>query len=196
MDIKKQEALEKEWQEKQRTFLETFLNSDPPSGSELAEFEYASNDWDKIHQCKMDITRWERLEQAAPTPNEAIQAEQKLMALRQELKQLLALVAPAGAVGQPAPQPPVEADSVLSSSRLMKRKSLIQELEHKWPSIQADLSEASRNGLKQAAHSEQHRAWDAEKAEVWAKSKGKIGGTTLPTPSWCHGPVTRHTIDN
>lgn len=79
------------------------------SQQEQAECASAFDDWEKIDQCKSEIARWERLEQAATTPSEAIQAEERLMAFRQELKQLLELIVPARTVGQPAlphPEPP------------------------------------------------------------------------------------------
>lgn len=57
---------------------------------------------------------------------------------------------------------------------IMKKKALIAELEHEWPSIEVDLSDATRNGLKIAAHTGKHGDWDADKARAWAKSKGKL----------------------
>lgn len=92
------------------------------SQQEQAECASAFDDWEKIDQCKSEIARWERLEQAAPTPSEAIQAEERLMALRQELKQLLELVAPAGAVDEPAPVPSSKAPDL---AKLATREQLI-----------------------------------------------------------------------
>ena len=56
----------------------------------------------------------------------------------------------------------------------MKKAALIAALEHEWPSIEADLGEATRNGLKDAAHTGKHGEWDREKARVWAVRKNKI----------------------
>jgi hypothetical protein len=56
----------------------------------------------------------------------------------------------------------------------MKKSALITALEHEWPLIETDISEASRNGLKSAAHTGKHGVWDADKARAWAVSNGKI----------------------
>jgi hypothetical protein len=58
----------------------------------------------------------------------------------------------------------------------MKKVALIAEFEHEWPSIEADIREMSRNGLKAAAHTGTHGQWYGDKAREWAVSKGKIKG--------------------
>lgn len=77
--------------------------------------------------------------------------------------------------------------------RVYKRKALVQELQGEWPTIDQDLSEASRNGLN-AAKAEMHGHWDFHKARGWAQSKGKLvksaEGRTLSI-GW-PGKVTRH----
>ena len=79
----------------------------------------------------------------------------------------------------------------------MKKAALIAALEYEWPSIVSDISEATRNGLKAAAHTGKHGEWDKDKARAWAVSNGKIkqsapvhslaaawsGTTTRPTNS-------------
>lgn len=57
-------------------------------------------------------------------------------------------------------------------ARQRKRAVLVAELEAQWLSIEADLSEAPRNGLKAAAQV-QHGIWDKPAAVAWAKSRGK-----------------------
>lgn len=54
-----------------------------------AEFLRAWGIHEQIDLCRAQIERWERLEQNAPTPSEAIAAEQKLAGLRAELAGLL-----------------------------------------------------------------------------------------------------------
>lgn len=54
-----------------------------------AEFQLAWRIHEQLDQCKAQIQRWERLEQNAPTPSEAIAAEGKLAGLRAELAGLL-----------------------------------------------------------------------------------------------------------
>lgn len=54
-----------------------------------AEFQLAWRIHEQLDQCKAKIQRWERLEQNAPTPSEAIAAEGKLAGLRAELAGLL-----------------------------------------------------------------------------------------------------------
>jgi len=72
---------------------------------------------------------------------------------------------------QPAPVVAVPAES----RRILKTNALIAELEHEWPSIRADLKEASRRGnedLKTA--NVKHGHWDVEMARKWADSRGKL----------------------
>lgn len=56
----------------------------------------------------------------------------------------------------------------------MKKAALIDAYGHEWPSINTDLSDATRNGLKVAAHAGVHGQWDSDKARAWAVTKGKI----------------------
>lgn len=88
---------------------------------------------------------------------------------------------PAAAVSLPAQQAaapaPVagSAGNALDAQKIpMKKAALIAVLEHEWESIEADLSEATRNGLKDAAHAGKHGEWYESKARAWAVSKGKI----------------------
>ena len=77
-----------------------------------------------------------------------------------------------------------------------KKAALISNLEYEWSSIEADISEATRNGLKAAAHTGKHGEWDADKARAWAVSKGKIKQTAPVNQianAW-NGATTRHTI--
>ena len=95
---------------------------------------------------------------------------------------------------------PVVADSAsdapATQDNIMKRAALIAELEYEWSSIVADISDATRNGLKTAAHTGKHGEWDKDKARAWAVSKGKIK-RDAPVHSlaavWS-GAVTRNTI--
>lgn len=58
---------------------------DEPGDANTPEFDIAWEKHEQIDQCKAEIQRWERLEQNAPTPSEAIAAEGKLAGLRAEL---------------------------------------------------------------------------------------------------------------
>ena len=73
-----------------------------------------------------------------------------------------------------APTPDSTSCAPERQSTPMKKAALIAALEHEWPSIEADLGEATRNGLKDAAHTGKHGEWDREKARVWAVRKNKI----------------------
>lgn len=78
----------------------------------------------------------------------------------------------------------------------LKKKALIAALENEWPTIEVDLNEGTRNGLKSAAHAEKHGEWYESKAREWAISRGKMGrATTTQTPShiW-PGGVTQHRL--
>jgi len=80
----------------------------------------------------------------------------------------------------------------------MKKAALIDELQFEWPSIETDISDATRNGLKNAAHTGKHGEWDRDRARKWAVSKGKIKRDTpvhSVAAAWS-GVVTRHTISD
>lgn len=84
-----------------------------------------------------------------------------------------------------------------TQGNIMKKKALIAALEHEWPSIEADISEATRNGLKAVGHAGEHGDWDKDKARAWAVSKGKIKQTASVhslVGAW-PGATTRHTIN-
>lgn len=87
-------------------------------------------------------------------------------------------------------------DAPAKQADTMKKAALIAELKHEWSSIEADISEATRNELNAAAHTGKHGEWDKDKARAWAVSKGKIR-RDAPVHSlaaaWS-GPVTRNTI--
>ena len=87
-------------------------------------------------------------------------------------------------------------DAPATQNSIMKKVALIAALEHEWSSIEADISDATRNGLKAAAHTGKHGEWDKDKARAWAVSKGKIK-QAAPVHSlagaWT-GATTRHTI--
>lgn len=96
----------------------------------------------------------------------------------------------------PSPAPVVAGIAPAKQVNSMKKAALIAELEYEWSSIEADISDATRNGLKTAAHTGKHGEWDKDKARAWAVSKGKIK-QAAPVHSlaaaWS-GAVTRHTI--
>ena len=76
-------------------------------------------------------------------------------------------------VGHPLNEAPEPAPAEPTPT-IMKKKALIAQLEHEWPSIEADLKEATRNGLKDAAAAGVHGEWRIEPARAWAQRKGKL----------------------
>lgn len=62
--------------------------------------------------------------------------------------------------------------SSIALSPPMKRMALVQAVKDEWPSIEADLREASRNGLKEAAHI--GGGWSLDLAKGWARARGKL----------------------
>ena len=62
----------------------------------------------------------------------------------------------------------------ISWADVLKKEVLIATFKHEWPSINKDLGEASRNDLKEAAHTGRQSYWYKDKAHAWALSKGKI----------------------
>lgn len=103
----------------------------------------------------------------------------------QEKKELKNQTPEPQAATSPAPVP---------QGNVMKKAALIAALEHEWPSIEPDISDATRNGLKTAAHTGKHGDWNKDKARAWAVSKGKIK-QAAPLHAW-PGLVTRYTIDD
>ena len=72
------------------------------------------------------------------------------------------------AAAQPQAAAPATAKPVT-----LTRRALIEKYLPRWSTIEVDLSEASRNGLKDAANIS-HGVWDEQKALDWAESKGKL----------------------
>ena len=99
----------------------------------------------------------------------------------------------------PAQNTEASAPAVVSASNAqempMKKAALIAALEHEWESIEADLSEATRNGLKAAAHAGTHGEWHKSKARAWAVSRGKIkqAAPEIHPAIWA-GTVTRNRL--
>ena len=106
-------------------------------------------------------------------------------------------VSPAQETATPAPVVTESAsDAPATQGNIMKKAALIAELEHEWASIDDDISEATRNGLKAAAHTVKHGEWDRDKARAWAVSRGKVkqdAPVHRLAAAW-PGAVTRHTI--
>lgn len=78
---------------------------------------------------------------------------------------------------------------------IMKKKALIAHLKHEWPSIEADLKDATRNGLKGAADAGVHGDWRVEPARAWAQRKGKLkqAAPAHLLDAW-NGPIRRNKI--
>lgn len=77
------------------------------------------------------------------------------------------------AIAPSEPRLQSETVTVKDEAPSMKKSALIAELEHEWPTIEADLSEASRNGLNEA-RAPLHGQWYPDKARAWAKRQGKL----------------------
>jgi len=73
------------------------------------------------------------------------------------------------------PIPPLEVISkAIKVGPVMTRAALVAECANDWPTLEADLSHASKNGLCQAARAESGRGWHKESALEWARTKGKL----------------------
>jgi hypothetical protein len=88
----------------------------------------------------------------------------------------------------PVVQPVVTAEesgqvAAQSTARILKKRDLIAELASDWPSIERDVSEASRNGLGAKAHSATPKGWDVEKARSWAEANCKLRRSPA-APTW------------
>ena len=78
--------------------------------------------------------------------------------------------------------------------RILKRAALIEQHERDWPTIRADLNEASRNGLRAAA-SLGGGMWSVDAARAWAEPRRKIRQAShAPEPATWMGPVTKNTL--
>jgi hypothetical protein len=98
--------------------------------------------------------------------------------------------------GEPEVDSVVEQSTTTSNETLvLKKAALITNLQHEWPSIEADLSEATRNGLNDAAKATGHGKWFESKARKWAIEKGKIRtlGVHVTQNTW-RGPTTTNRV--
>ncbi|MBI2276335.1 MAG: hypothetical protein HYU74_03170 [Dechloromonas sp.] len=92
-------------------------------------------------------------------------------------------------VQQPAVAPP----------EILKRKALISEVKHFWPSIVRDLQDSSRNGLTKTANHPDHGYWMVKSALSWAQERGKISKEHAKTftgsnPDSILSPMLRHLL--
>ena len=80
---------------------------------------------------------------------------------------------------------------------ILKKKALIDELSYEWPTIHADIQEATRNGLNDAAKVAKYGYWHLEGAHEWARKNGKLKNQQHATAAtaWPPASVTRHTLD-
>lgn len=93
-----------------------------------------------------------------------------------------------------ASQSSEKATSAYRADEVLRKADLIRQVAHEWPSVDKDLSEASRNGLREAAHGGGHGLWRLEKARAWAKENGRLKQSTAPFGSsapWVGGVTTR-----
>ena len=73
---------------------------------------------------------------------------------------------------------------------IRKRAALIETLRAEWPTIEADLREASRNGLSAARVPEPAGFWNADKAREWARQRGKLRNEAPAAPGPWAGLTT------
>lgn len=89
------------------------------------------------------------------------------------------------ATAQTGPVQRSESEQDMGSTAL-KKSALISMHRHEWPTIEADLREASRNGL--GAARVKHGFWDESAALNWAKRNGKIRqGSPMNSPFQIRG---------
>lgn len=62
-------------------------------------------------------------------------------------------------------------EAASAERQLLKRGVFIDQMRPRWPTVEHDMKEASRNGLNGA---KSDRMWDVEKATQWAISHGKF----------------------
>ncbi len=101
-----------------------------------------------------------------------------------------------GVPADAAPQEPPQAAPAEASADIAKRTALVARLQHEWPTIEADLNEASRNGLRDAARAGTHGFWRVDKAREWAQQRGKLRqkADVHPLNSLWPGPVHEHRL--
>ena len=73
-----------------------------------------------------------------------------------------------------SPAAPEAAPSIAHSGEIVKRAALIERMKHKWPTVEADLNDSSRNGLTAAAKVDEHGMWNLDKAREWANQRGML----------------------
>ncbi|MBD2222853.1 hypothetical protein H6G33_38740 [Calothrix sp. FACHB-1219] len=80
-------------------------------------------------------------------------------------------------VGEQAADAKPAPDSTSASDLVLKRSALISRVQVDWKSVEGDLREASRNGLRAAAYCA--NGWSLNRALAWAESRGKLTPTKV-----------------
>jgi hypothetical protein len=78
--------------------------------------------------------------------------------------------------------------------QLLKRSALLAKYEPSWPTIDRDLRDADKNGLRKVAHSGKRGLWWEEAARAWATMQGKLRGHADGAPKGI-GSVWGHRIE-
>lgn len=73
----------------------------------------------------------------------------------------------------------------------LKKSALIARLEREWPTIEADLKEAARNGLIVARVPEKKGWYYSEEARQWAEARGKLRTSSVTMLSASPFPTTK-----
>ena len=133
------------------------------------EYQHAFGLWCEIEAIYQQIRELETTQPVGVT--EILARRAALKELHTERARLLAVL---DGQEQPEQEPSPAPTPAKPTPTIMKKKALIAQLEHEWPSIEADLKDATRNGLKDAAAAGVHGEWRIEPARAWAQRKGKL----------------------
>ncbi|MDZ4145389.1 MAG: hypothetical protein U1D29_12810 [Burkholderiales bacterium] len=72
--------------------------------------------------------------------------------------------------------------SSIAGANVMKRDAMIAAMKRDWPTIEADLREASRSANRDLKAANVRRGmWDVEAAKDWARQRGKLVTSNAPT---------------
>lgn len=158
---------------------------------ELAqEYQDAFALWCEIDAIDQQIKELECTKPVGVT--EILASRAALKELHTERARLLAVLE-----GGESPALAPDAQAEAGPPRILKKSAMVATYLDKWPTIDADINEAARNGLA-VAKTDKKGMWYVDKAIEWARSKGKWLEPVQAHPitaAWS-GAVTKNKIGN
>ena len=133
------------------------------------EYQHAFDEACQVDAIEQKIAEWEQAK--VPTALDMKAREEAIGILQTQRAALLAVL---DGQEQPEQEPSPAPTSAEPTPTIMKKNAMVAQLKHEWPSIEADLKDATRNELKNEAATGAHGKWFVEPARAWAQRKGKL----------------------